>query len=363
MSSLWDLEKITGAFSDAAVGAISWPDALGTISQAVDGFGATLLPVEGRLPPRLPTSASFQEAIDIYLKDEWSKRDIRFRGAPKILATGVATDLDFTTVEEMRHSPYYQDWLARFGLRWFAGIKIDGFEERWVLSLQRSDTQLPFDQEEQARLVSLSRSFAASAVLARMLGFASANAAMGAFDISDKAAALLNRHAKVVQHNAAAEGIFGDDIYIRNGKLKCRDLTSERALESTIRNALDWPVHVERPVVIRRADGPPVIVHVVAAKGLARDVLASAQLVVVFTDLSSSKVPSDIALQEIFALSAAESRVARRLASGMTTRQISTDLGIAYETVRQHVKSIFYKTATRSQSSLVSVLQRLSVRV
>jgi|APTNR8051073442_1049403.scaffolds.fasta_scaffold06523_2 DNA-binding CsgD family transcriptional regulator len=61
-------------------------------------------------------------------------------------------------------------------------------------------------------------------------------------------------------------------------------------------------------------------------------------------------------LCRLYGLSRAEGRVAALIASGYRLEEISDALGIAYETVRKHIKQIFGKTGTSRQAELVRVM-------
>jgi DNA-binding CsgD family transcriptional regulator len=60
-------------------------------------------------------------------------------------------------------------------------------------------------------------------------------------------------------------------------------------------------------------------------------------------------------LREIFKLTIAEARLAARLAAGSGLDDVSDELGIAKETGRYHLKSIFAKTGARRQAELVAL--------
>ncbi|MCW5699675.1 MAG: helix-turn-helix transcriptional regulator [Rhodospirillales bacterium] len=58
-------------------------------------------------------------------------------------------------------------------------------------------------------------------------------------------------------------------------------------------------------------------------------------------------------LRQLYGLTAAESRVAAYLARGYRLDEIAEMLGVAYETIRKHLKQIFSKTGNTRQSDLV----------
>ena len=67
-------------------------------------------------------------------------------------------------------------------------------------------------------------------------------------------------------------------------------------------------------------------------------------------------MPQIAFLKDRFDLTPAEARLVARLMTGESLRSCAKALGIKYETVRTHLKSIFQKTGTRRQAELVIVV-------
>jgi DNA-binding CsgD family transcriptional regulator len=65
------------------------------------------------------------------------------------------------------------------------------------------------------------------------------------------------------------------------------------------------------------------------------------------------------ALRRVFSLSKAEAVVAASLASGLSVTETADSLHVSHHTVRSHLKTLFLKTRTNQQSSLVSLILRL----
>lgn len=109
---------------------------------------SNLLPLKGRL-----AGTHFSEAINdlatAYFGDGWVQRDERFRALPALARRSVAIDFDFdfdfASEAEIAASPYYQELLARCGLRWSAGVKVAAGPDLAVLCIQCSIDQGPFE--------------------------------------------------------------------------------------------------------------------------------------------------------------------------------------------------------------------------
>jgi DNA-binding CsgD family transcriptional regulator len=81
-------------------------------------------------------------------------------------------------------------------------------------------------------------------------------------------------------------------------------------------------------------------------------------MLVSLTDFAASRRPRGSLLKELYGLSAAEARVAQRLAEGEAPNDIAEPLGLRPSSVRQVVKSILAKTDTHRQSQLTALLCR-----
>lgn len=66
--------------------------------------------------------------------------------------------------------------------------------------------------------------------------------------------------------------------------------------------------------------------------------------------------PDRVVIQGLFDLTAAEARVASRVAEGLALDQIPERRGVALATMRSQVKSIFAKTGVGRQSQLAALL-------
>jgi DNA-binding CsgD family transcriptional regulator len=114
------------------------------------------------------------------------------------------------------------------------------------------------------------------------------------------------------------------------------------------------------PIIIRRKVLPPVIVQVLPVDGAARSPFLGARAILVLNDLAREQRPELVLLKQLFDFTAAEARLARLIASGVSPEQAAETIGVVRETVRNQLKSIFAKTGTHRQSELVALLSRLA---
>ena len=358
-SAFQGLAEIEDSFASAALDPSRWNASMDTAAGATGSLGALMLPMKGRLP-LFPLSAAMHPIIDAYIREDWVHRDERYRSTPTLLTRSVSTDFDFTTPEEMRRLPYYQEFLAPHGMCWFAGVRVGDGEDVWVLALQRSKTQGPFTPTEVRRLVMLSRRLSSAAELARAFGFARMEAALEAFEASGSAVAMIGATGEVIRLNRSAERLLGEDLKIVKGRIVRADRDLTAALDRAL-HALIWSRGADAlhpPVVLPRQMGRPVLAYPSRRPGVAQAAFAQCHGFVVFVDLEARIAAPERDLVLAFGLTPAEARVASGLLGGASVEAVGDKLSIARETARNQLKSVFQKTGAHGQGQLVSLLAR-----
>jgi DNA-binding CsgD family transcriptional regulator len=212
------------------------------------------------------------------------------------------------------------------------------------------------------RLSALSRSLSAAAAIARAFGFARAEAALDAFEMSGSAVVLFDRCGEVFRLNKTAERLLGHDLQIVRNRLVSRDQGATAALDRAL-HALFWRPDggsLQPPVGLPREEGYPILAYLSRLSGVAADCFAPCQVVAVLVDLEARVRLAERDLMSIFNLTPSEARLASRLSSGGSIEKIAAELSISYETSRKRLKSIFQKTNTHRQAQLVALLAQFS---
>ncbi len=78
--------------------------------------------------------------------------------------------LDFATEREFASSDYYNDFLARQGLRWSAAVGAPTADGHWAISIRRTVEQGPFRAGEQAALLRSRPAFREAIEITQRLG-------------------------------------------------------------------------------------------------------------------------------------------------------------------------------------------------
>ena len=357
----WDLNRVESAFAAAAISPAAWTGALDVVSKETGAYGAVLLPISGDTLPNVPHTASIAGSYETYFKDHWYLRDERNNALPVLMRTGVADDFDAVPAEQLKRHPYYQEFLAPHGLRWFAGVRVSSGPDMWVISIQRSIQQGPFTAEEKQTLRRLSRSLPACIGMAKALGSATGNNVLEIFELNRTAAVLYNRHRKVICPNKAAESLLQGDVRISHGRIVSIDPAATNALDRAIFQLLynDNSGGVSEPVTLTRPGRRPLLAYPGRIPSMILNPLADCQAIVVLVDPDKRKIIQPTTLRHAFEMTEAEARLTTLLGSGAALEDACNQLKIAKDTGRNHLKNVFAKTGTHRQAELVIMLQSL----
>ncbi len=197
-----------------------------------------MIPLQGGAVPNVLSSESILRSTEAYFRDGRCTRDERFKSFAAMMRRGVASDFDFTSPEEMKRHPYYQEFLQPVGLQYFGGVKMAAGDDLWCVSIQRSAQQGAFSPIELRKLGGHSQQFASAAALARALGFAAANAAVEALELSGSAVALLNRRGEVLRLNRGAEALLSPDLRVVERRIISQDREATAALDRALHSLL-----------------------------------------------------------------------------------------------------------------------------
>lgn len=361
------------AIYDTATAPERWPVALDAIAAVFGDVGANLTYQrdDGRFG--VITSAALLPGQDEYLRD-WSHRDVRARRLRErnlLMWQETATDRDLLSNEEIAVDPFYNVFLARYGLRWFAvtGISPDPHTAVGV-SIQRSKNKLPFTPEECSTLSSLGMHAEKALRLSLRLLFADVTA-LGLRESLDRLGVgifMVDGRGRVVFSNEAASQLVGTVFELSGERLVALSQRAEfeAALLATIEASGSDKPEASAPIVILPGSSKqPVAVYILPARlssnPIADHFIARARAIVLVLNAGGS-APADPALvRDLLGLTLGEAKLASLVATGLAPREASQKLGISEETARTVLKRIFAKTGISRQSELATMLARLAL--
>jgi DNA-binding CsgD family transcriptional regulator len=270
---------------------------------------------------------------------------------------------------ELRESEYYRQFLEPAGVLHILGVDARepaGMEAR--LRVSRGHDDAPFTPADKRLLTRLSphlgRALEISARLARSESERELYA--GAVGQLAVGSIILDGRGRVLSTNQVAADLLarGDGIRLAGYELRFDDAQTGRQLQQVVAKVLD--AHLRRaPAVVealrvRRASGKPdlgLVVRPVPRSAWSED--QSSPTVAVFVSAPEVETPtSELLVRQLFEFTPAETRLALRLAGGLSLGEACEDLGISPHTGRAHLKTIFAKSGVTRQAELVRLILR-----
>lgn len=303
----------------------------------------------------------------------WVSGRIRELGRCAAPATGEVVPLGIDP--EVRVSDYggegpqdgpeaeFRSYLGHIGIR-HAMLSSCLVEHDWryVLFAARSPGQPAYEEREIAIMTAMVPHFR-SALRARTRLIISERLSESCADGLDKlgiGVVVIDPQGQVVEASPVAERILSaKDGLVGSPRLGASSDSDNRRLRSLLRRAAspDWEMGGVAMAVPRRSGLPNyelVIDALPQPPGLPRD----GSVVVYLRDrmIGPAQALEAGLLQDLFGLTQAEALVACAAADGRSAHEIATSLGIRYNTVRAHFRSIFAKSGFSSRADLVHMV-------
>ncbi len=196
---------------------------------------------------------------------------------------------------------------------------------------------------------------------------ARAEGAIGALDQVQISIFLVDRDARIVHANQAAERLVAldDGLIVRAGRLvaTATDADIAAALAAALaprRTRREHPASTTMAVK-RRRDGPALVATIVpigAASSLARMPQVAAAVFVTDPARRTRLVPDHIA--RLYGITRAEARLINALPFASSLKDAAATLGVSFNTARSQLKSAMAKTGSHRQVDLLAVLLQAS---
>jgi DNA-binding CsgD family transcriptional regulator len=281
----------------------------------------------------------------------------------------ILTDEDWIAKEDLVRTEYYNDMMQPQGVHSVLFVRLALYNyETCVLNVCRPKSRGQFDGrdvEAAARLhPHLIRAFDLGQKLAIEGGWTDAAGAV--FELSDKALFLLDKSARVVRLNRAAEALVGSGrgLSVIGRRLTADHTPTQRRLEALVALAAS-------PDAERRAGGSmalksfdhalPLSLTTAPLRAQSAPVFYGEPCVLVcVTDPEGGTRIHEETLREAFGFTPAETRLAIALLEGGSQQDVAASLGISVNTVHVHVARIFQKTGVNRQSALLRLLMRVT---
>ncbi len=281
------------------------------------------------------------------------------------------------TVDEqtLHASRFYREVLVPARIEYSLGIKLDGDDNGGTgLAIFRDDRSSPFDHADcdllgiiiphLKRALEIHKRFALLDFGQRMALEALDRIATGIVLLEeDGVVKFANRLARDIAGSADGFRIVGDSVMFADHGIQTEVIAAARGAIASARAGRVLPgiaFAIPRP---SGAAPYALMVSTLWGSHLRFDLgLLDDPIAVLF--LSDPERPQEAPaelLQRLYGLTPAEARVLESLVAGHNLKGVAAALGVAYETVRFHMKSIFDKTDTRRQIDVVKLVLSTSL--
>ena len=345
------LASLYGGLLEAA----PWEGFLRALSAWLDASYATLILTAPGLatPGTILTPGADPQTAEDYAESFFASDP--FKGLPEGRVTAFA---EFLGGEAARDSDFYRDFLAAAGGDQILGMDLrfeTGFEARFRVTRDRS---LPdFGVAEREAFQALVPHLRHATRLFERLQFSGAEHGVyrGAVEQMGVAAIILDRGGRVVRANAVADRLLGegDGIAVADGRLRLKDAAGRKAMDELLKTLDADPAPLRFRIARASGHDLAAIARPVAAPAFMR---GGAALALFVSDPRQEARLDPEAVRDLFQLTRMEANLAVALASGRSLVNAADALGIAHNTARSHLRSIFAKTGARRQSQLVHLL-------
>ena len=352
---------------DAVIGLTEWPAALQELGRSLGADSCVLMPCtqdftsRHRLQIESTEHAGFTELwlarLEDPLDDPHSLRARRYAKAslPCIIDHHIISD------QERAALPYFKE-IARPGQRdWWALLRTQTDEREWGLNLYRGARGGPYGPEDALRIGDTAPLLRRLATTAERFTRAGWNSRLQNFDQLGLAAFLIDRRAKVQGMNRAAESLLGRGLELHRGLLCVTDPKAQTALAKFMRSITS---RTDQPcqLMLSQEGDRCWLVDFVPLTERASEVFLGAKGLILVSELSGPRELRPGLLQEAFGCTPAEERLALALADCWRLGPAADRIGVGHETARSHLRAVFNKTGTRSQSQLTALLTRFAER-
>lgn len=351
-------EALIDRIYEAAAAPESWPRILGSLSEMCDGAGFLLLMRRNDSWVGYRASDDIEEACASYMESGIAPRSNATRRLIAREHAGFLSDTDLFSAEEWEREPLRRDWARAWGLNHALATAVQVPNGDFIVfNGMRLEGEPAFSAREKRVLDRLRPHLARSVLLAvrwRVQQLRSAAEALGRLGFP---AAVVDGSGRVLAANAPMERQTTTVRWLAGGRMALTDPEAEARL-----NAALSTLHVTGPhrpslsFAVRAAEGTLAVLHVIPAKGTARDIFGAEMAIVALTTVEVADAPPLPLLQALFDLSVGEARVAAQIAEGGTLDQLAHKTGVSKETVRSQLRQVLFKTGTKRQAEVAALL-------
>jgi DNA-binding CsgD family transcriptional regulator len=362
------LHSLIQLIYEAAIDADKWPAFLRQWSLAVGAQGTAVVvhDLNGR-NGSIDANVGFDpESLRIYQNHYAALNPWVARSQHLFLPGNVVNCDDLISPQELTQTEFYAGWLRPNDFFHSYGGAItckDGIVS--YVTAMRSRRAGAFEEQELTLLRILIPHLECAARLhLRVAGLQGQLAVTAeALDRMDRGVLITDSEGKILVGNALASKILShcDGLKCSGGHLTCPASSESHRMKLMLAAAAAITAghskHAGTSMTVSRPSGRRSLeLFISPLRKRSAGWMKVSGVLVVITDPDDAGELSHEALKELFGLTPAEVRLASALGAGMSLARAAESFGVAVETVRTQLKSIFLKTGTKRQSELARLL-------
>lgn len=306
---------------------------------------------------------------------EWHRHDPHMAHAATLPVGSIMNTAESFPLSRYEDHPFYREYWTPYGGKALMAAKC-AEDDRHLTMIGLSRVHpLPFFTADDIRVLEryvghLVRAFR----IARHLAIQQVEAMTGRSLLmaSRRPMALLESGGRLAVTNPAAQTLFsrGYPLYVADERLRCRRLQDQAAMTRCLEeiNIDDKAVQVERPrrLALKLGADRPESERLLCSVWCMRPESTMGAfgtrpvaLLTIATRTAASGV-DPVFLASMFDLTPAECRLSTSLLDGKSLRAIAHTYGVALDTLKGQLKSVFLKTGTHRQAELVAMMLRVA---
>ncbi|MFC5522404.1 helix-turn-helix transcriptional regulator [Polaromonas jejuensis] len=377
--SVEEFSRLTHLIYEAAAEPQKWSEVVGALADSLNASKGLLFtpyvgPQEGGMvfPWKIAEQQLQLWATHYIGHDIWSEQAMQ-RGL--LIEGTTVVDEEMVSRETLRESIFYREFLSTMGIgRVCVGVVFEGAPglPATSLSVFRDFHEPAFSAADKAWLQLLVPHLSRALGLMHRLNAARLKEAslLSALDRLAFGVALLNERTEVLHLNLAAQDVLGRGDGLVLNALKQLEAPGSHTNSASLPHwlasiaALDAtdPTHFSESLLLPRSDGVNSYALQCSALPVSDAWQAEGEavrFVVFITDPAAVQLPDTARLRKLYGFTETQARVARHLAGGASYKQVASELNMAEETVRAHIKEIYPKARVNRQSHLVRMIMSL----
>ncbi len=337
-----------------------WPDILLDLAEMTDSKGGLLLSTRDK-SLNWTASESVHDAFADYLSGGWFRRCGRRVCMLEQAHSAFLTEQDYWTEEELSNNEIYHEFFYPRDLGCSAGTGlIMPTGDHIVFSVERSHQRGPIEPTHVDTLNMLRPHIARAAMVAARMGLQSATTAKDAFAKLCVPTILLNLDGAGVDSSDEVAALSDHIAWGANNRLVLKDKKADALLHAAL-GSLNAFSGIQSFAIRDDNELPVHVAHIVPITRSAHDIFAKGYALLVFNPIDKKAKPSVDLLRSLFDLTAAEAKVARKLADGISVEMIAEEGDVSINTVRTQIRKIIEKTGCKRMPEVVSMISSLSL--